>query len=165
MGLQRQPGVKVQDNNQFDIRGTVDEFKLEINSYSHWRPGMDIFVSHVRRRELPIYVFPQGHRRQRQLRHTPQPSATTLNRDAQGSVSPSPERRSKRKHDDAPTVDGGPGNLKKQASVSPQRPETASPIIQGLTPEVSFSGFNIFYIHYLSLTCLVHVNIAIFMPI
>ncbi|KAI7742949.1 hypothetical protein M8C21_010420 [Ambrosia artemisiifolia] len=117
MGLQRQPGVRVQDNNQFDIRRTVDEFKLEVNSYDHWRPGMDIFVSHVRRRELPAYVFPQGHRRQRQVRHTPPPS-TTSNRDAQGSVSPSPERRSKRKHDDASssTADAGPSTLKKQAS-------------------------------------------------
>ncbi|KAL8209844.1 hypothetical protein R6Q57_006576 [Mikania cordata] len=135
MGLQRQPGVKIQDNQQFDIRGTVDEFKQEVNRYSHWRPGMDIFVSHVRRRELPAYIFPQGHRRQRQLRHTPQPSSTTLNRDTQDSSSPSSERRSKRRHDDAPTEDTGPSQLKKQASVSPQRTETDGPIMQGLTPE------------------------------
>ncbi|KAF5774078.1 putative polynucleotide adenylyltransferase [Helianthus annuus] len=135
MGLQRQPGAKVQENNQFDIRSTVDEFKLEVNSYEHWRPGMDIFVSHVRRRDLPAYVFPQGHRRQRQIRHTPQSSTTTSNRDARGSISPSYERRSKRKNDEGSNGDAGPSSLKKQASVSPQRAETAGPITQGLTPE------------------------------
>ncbi|KAI3755999.1 hypothetical protein L1987_55810 [Smallanthus sonchifolius] len=133
MGLQRQPGVEVQENQQFDIRGTVDGFKLEVNSYAHWRPGMDIFVSHVRRRQLPSYIFPQGYRRQRPIRHTP---TRTSKGDAQDTSSPSSERRSKRKHDDAPMVDTEPGKLKKQASVSPQRPQTAGPVNQGLTSEV-----------------------------
>ncbi|KAJ0608735.1 putative polynucleotide adenylyltransferase [Helianthus annuus] len=132
MGLQRQPGVKVQENQQFDIRGTVDGFKQEVNNYAHWRPGMDIFLSHVRRRELPSYIFPQGYRRQRSLRRTP---TKTSNGDAQESGSPSSERRSRRKHDDAPTVDTGPGRLKKQASVSPQKPQIVGPVIQDLTSE------------------------------
>ncbi|GJZ76152.1 nuclear poly(A) polymerase 4, partial [Tanacetum coccineum] len=47
MGLQRLPGVKVEENQQFDIRGTVECFKQEVNDYAHWRPRMDIFVSYV----------------------------------------------------------------------------------------------------------------------
>jgi len=53
MGLQRKQGVKVQEGQQFDIRGTVDEFKQEINMYMFWKPGMDIYVSHVRRKQIP----------------------------------------------------------------------------------------------------------------
>lgn len=92
----------VQDSNQFDIRVTVEEFKSEVINYDNWRPGMSISVSHVRRRELPAYVFPSGHRRHRQLRHPPQPSTITSNQDVQGSVSPASERRSRRR-DDSPT--------------------------------------------------------------
>ncbi|XP_076932598.1 nuclear poly(A) polymerase 2-like isoform X1 [Bidens hawaiensis] len=99
MGLQRQPGVIVQDSNQFDIRVTVEEFKSEVKRYDNWRPGMSIFVSHVRRRELPAYVFPSGHGCHRQLRHPPQPSIITSNQDVQGSVSPASERRSRRRGD------------------------------------------------------------------
>ncbi|KAH9287704.1 hypothetical protein KI387_031821, partial [Taxus chinensis] len=60
MGLQRTQGVPVQEGQQFDIRGTVDEFKLSLFSYHLWKPGMDIFVSHIRRRQIPLYVFPGG---------------------------------------------------------------------------------------------------------
>ncbi|PWA96495.1 poly(A) polymerase [Artemisia annua] len=124
MGLQRQPGVKVEENQQFDIRGTVECFKQEVIRYVHWRPGMDIFVSHVRRRELPSYIFPKGYnRRQRQLRHAP-PSS--------GDTTPSSERRSKRRHDDASVADSGPGKLKKQTSVSS---ESTVPVIQDLASE------------------------------
>lgn len=105
MGLQRQPGVKVQEGQQFDIRATVDEFKQGVNSYNLWRPGMDIFVSHVRRRQLPTYIFPEGYKRQRPLRHTPE-----------GSSSPSSERRFKRKHD----ASGPPGKPKKTSFGSPE---------------------------------------------
>ncbi|KAI3692644.1 hypothetical protein L6452_32465 [Arctium lappa] len=139
MGLQRQPGVKVQEGQQFDIRATVDEFKQGVNSYNHWRPGMDIFVSHVRRRQLPAYIFPEGYKRQRQLRHTPQHSTRTSNGDAKRSSSPSSERRFKRKHD-ASIADTGSGKPKKSS------PESAgiagssipsSPVIQGLACESS----------------------------
>lgn len=60
MGLQRKQGVPVQEGQQFDIRGTVDEFKHSVMDYFHWRPGMDIFVSHIRRKQIPPYVFPGG---------------------------------------------------------------------------------------------------------
>ncbi|XP_024996061.1 nuclear poly(A) polymerase 4-like isoform X2 [Cynara cardunculus var. scolymus] len=133
MGLQRQPGVKVQEGQQFDIRATVDEFKQGVNSYNHWRPGMDIFVSHVRRRQLPAYIFPEGYKRQRQLRHTPQHSTRTSNGDAERSSSPSSDRRFKRKHD-ASIADIGCGKPKK---LSPESAGIApsSPVIQGLACE------------------------------
>ncbi|GLJ16074.1 hypothetical protein SUGI_0267600 [Cryptomeria japonica] len=60
MGLQRTQGVPVQEGQQFDIRGTVDEFKASLFSYHLWKLGMDIFVSHIRRRQIPSYVFPGG---------------------------------------------------------------------------------------------------------
>ncbi|GAA0165241.1 mRNA polyadenylation factor [Lithospermum erythrorhizon] len=63
MGLQRKEGEVIQEGQQFDIRGTVDEFKHQINSYSYWIPGMEIYVSHVRRKQIPYYVFPEGHKR------------------------------------------------------------------------------------------------------
>ncbi|XP_034210391.1 nuclear poly(A) polymerase 4-like isoform X2 [Prunus dulcis] len=59
MGLQKKQGEKIQ-GQQFDIRGTVDEFRHSVNMYMFWKPGMEIYVSHVRRRLLPPYVFPDG---------------------------------------------------------------------------------------------------------
>ncbi|CAN0878123.1 Nuclear poly(A) polymerase 4 [Linum grandiflorum] len=63
MGLRRKEGEKVEEGQQFDIRGTVDEFRHSINMYMFWKPGMDIFVSHVRRKQLPSYVLPVGYKR------------------------------------------------------------------------------------------------------
>ncbi|KAI3700257.1 hypothetical protein L2E82_44878 [Cichorium intybus] len=116
MGLQRQPGVKVQEGQQFDIRATVDEFKQGVNSYNLWRPGMDIFVSHVRRRQLPAYIFPEGYKRQRQLKHTPE-----------GSSSPSSEKRFKRKHDAS-----GIGKPKQTSFGSPGIAEGSIPVNSGI---------------------------------
>ncbi|KAI4355576.1 hypothetical protein L6164_004335 [Bauhinia variegata] len=72
VGLQRKQGEIVQEGQQFDIRGTVDEFRHSVNIYSFWKPGMDIYVSHVRRRQIPTYVFPDGHKRSRLSRPTVQ---------------------------------------------------------------------------------------------
>ncbi|MCO5578842.1 hypothetical protein L7F22_032689 [Adiantum nelumboides] len=58
MGLQRKQGVPIREGQQFDIRGTVDEFRHSVNSYVYRKPGMGIFVSHVRRKQIPVYVFP-----------------------------------------------------------------------------------------------------------
>ncbi|XWS70295.1 hypothetical protein CRYUN_Cryun03dG0035700 [Craigia yunnanensis] len=56
MGLQRKEGVTGQEGQQFDIRGTVDEFRQEISMYMYWKPGMDICVSHVHRgSSLPLF--------------------------------------------------------------------------------------------------------------
>ncbi|KAK9066097.1 hypothetical protein SSX86_015499 [Deinandra increscens subsp. villosa] len=65
MGLQRKQGEIIQENQQFDIRGTVEEFRHSINMYMFWKPGMEIFVSHVRRKQIPLYVFPDGYKRAR----------------------------------------------------------------------------------------------------
>ncbi len=58
MGLQRKQGTPQQEGQQFDIRVTVDEFRHSVNMYMNWKPGMDLYVTHVRRRQIPAYVFP-----------------------------------------------------------------------------------------------------------
>ncbi|XP_047327855.1 nuclear poly(A) polymerase 4-like isoform X1 [Impatiens glandulifera] len=63
MGLQRKQGEIVQEGQQFDIRATVDEFKHAVNMYMLWKPGMDLSVSHIRRKQIPLYVFPDGCRK------------------------------------------------------------------------------------------------------
>ncbi|KAJ7518121.1 hypothetical protein O6H91_21G056500 [Diphasiastrum complanatum] len=68
MGLQRKQGVPLQEGQQFDIRATVDEFRHSVNMYMSWKPGMEIFVSHVRRRQIPTFVFPGGTRPARPAR-------------------------------------------------------------------------------------------------
>ncbi|RZC81192.1 hypothetical protein C5167_043776 [Papaver somniferum] len=60
MGLQRNQGVPVHEGEQFDIRATVEEFKLSVGMYTLWKPGMEIYVSHIRRRNIPSFVFPGG---------------------------------------------------------------------------------------------------------
>lgn len=56
MGLQRKQGTQ----QQFDIRATVTEFKASVMQYMMWKDGMDLHVSHVRRKQIPSYVFPNG---------------------------------------------------------------------------------------------------------
>lgn len=60
MGLQRKKEVPAGEGEQFDIRMTVDEFKQTVNMYTLWKPGMEIRVSHVKRRNIPAFVFPGG---------------------------------------------------------------------------------------------------------
>ncbi|XP_061358379.1 nuclear poly(A) polymerase 4-like isoform X2 [Gastrolobium bilobum] len=72
MGLQRKQGDIAQEGQQFDIRGAVEEFRHSVNRYIFWKPGMHIYVSHVRRRQIPCYVFPGGYKRSRPLRPTTQ---------------------------------------------------------------------------------------------
>lgn len=127
MGLQRKEGVRGQEGQQFDIRGTVDEFRQEIDMYIFWKPGMDIYVSHVRRKQLPTFVFPDGHKRSRVSRHV-SPNAQKNYEDAPGSQSGSAERHIKRKND-SETVDLKSIRPEKLPSISPQRLESASPEI------------------------------------
>ncbi|MCL7029955.1 hypothetical protein MKW94_017795 [Papaver nudicaule] len=118
MGLQRNQGVEVQEGQQFDIRGTVEEFRHSVIMYMFWKPGMDIFVSHVRRKQIPSYVFPEGYRRPRtSSRVTSHHQESERTRECSRNGSPS-ERRLKRKND----VEGGP-------SSSPLRRESVSPEI------------------------------------
>ncbi|KAI0488563.1 hypothetical protein KFK09_028400 [Dendrobium nobile] len=60
MGLQRQQRVPVHEGEQFDIRATVEEFKQTVKMYVLWTEGMEIQVSHIKRRSIPLFVFPGG---------------------------------------------------------------------------------------------------------
>ncbi|XP_038984582.1 nuclear poly(A) polymerase 1 isoform X2 [Phoenix dactylifera] len=60
MGLQRKQGVPVNEGEQFDIRVTVEDFKHSVGMYTLWKPGMEIQVSHIKRRNVPSFVFPSG---------------------------------------------------------------------------------------------------------
>ncbi|KAI4316081.1 hypothetical protein L6164_024097 [Bauhinia variegata] len=126
MGLQRKEGVRGQEGQQFDIRGTVDEFRQEINMYLYWKPGMEIYVSHVRRRQLPAFLFPDGYKRTRASRHLNH-STEKMSEDTK-CLSGSAERCNKRKNDPE-MVDEKPGKLEKRTSISPQRMESVSPEI------------------------------------
>ncbi|CAN0870981.1 Nuclear poly(A) polymerase 1 [Linum grandiflorum] len=70
MGLQRKQGVPANEGEQFDIRATVDDFKRTVNMYTMWKPGMEIQVTHVKRRSIPSFVFPGGVRPSRPSRTT-----------------------------------------------------------------------------------------------
>ncbi|XP_038884466.1 nuclear poly(A) polymerase 4-like isoform X2 [Benincasa hispida] len=98
MGLQRKEGLRGQGGQQFDIRGTVDEFRQEINMYAFWKPGMDIYVSHVRRKQLPTFVFPDGHKRAKPSRHEGQ-QANAVCADMHQDQSGITEKGKKRKSD------------------------------------------------------------------
>ncbi|KAK8940184.1 hypothetical protein KSP40_PGU009198 [Platanthera guangdongensis] len=74
MGLQRKQGVRVHDGGQFDIRATVEEFKQSVNMYTLWKPGMEIQVSHIKRRNIPPFVFPSGIKPLRPLKPARKPS-------------------------------------------------------------------------------------------
>jgi len=137
MGLQRKQGVLIQEGQQFDIRGTVDEFRQSVGMYMFWKPGMDIYVSHVRRKQIPSYVFPEGVRRMRSGRAANQIGKTS----PQGRESSpkccsgnfgddiveecnanSAEKANKRKHDMKTDV----GKAEKRAAVSPNNVKSAS---------------------------------------
>ncbi|CAI8619973.1 unnamed protein product [Vicia faba] len=60
MGLQHKQGVPTKEGEQFDIRLTLAEFKHSVYMYIQRKHGMDIFVTHVKRRNLPAFVFPGG---------------------------------------------------------------------------------------------------------
>uniref|UniRef100_A0A7C9A5C5 polynucleotide adenylyltransferase n=1 Tax=Opuntia streptacantha TaxID=393608 RepID=A0A7C9A5C5_OPUST len=99
MGLQRKQGEVAQEGQQFDIRATVDEFRNSINMYAYWKPGMDICVSHVRRRLLPAFVFPEGYCR-------PRSSRPSNEQQSHRSSSPKNEVGGKRKNvDEDPDVE------------------------------------------------------------
>eukprot|EP00268_Persea_americana_P015020 TRINITY_DN167_c0_g2_i2.p1 TRINITY_DN167_c0_g2~~TRINITY_DN167_c0_g2_i2.p1 ORF type:complete len:967 (+),score=233.94 TRINITY_DN167_c0_g2_i2:2107-5007(+) len=129
MGLQRKQGVRIQEGQQFDIRGTVDEFRHSVDMYMFWKPGMEIYVSHVRRKQIPSYVFPEGYRRPRLSRHATQQHAKASVED--GGVddcgSGSPEKRLKRKND-TDYHESSPGKAAKQASLSPNRGSSPSEV-------------------------------------
>ncbi|WCJ40881.1 nuclear poly(a) polymerase [Euphorbia peplus] len=124
MGLQRKQGEIIQEGQQFDIRGTVDEFRHSINMYMFWKPGMEIYVSHVRRKQIPAYVFPDGYRRPRHPRITQQVSDDPCGDNDGACKNGSGERGLKRKKDND-EVD----MTNKRQSISPQRQGSNSPEI------------------------------------
>lgn len=115
MGLQRKQGVPIQEGQQFDIRGTVEEFRHSVIMYFLWRPGMDIFVSHVRRKQIPPYVFPGGVLPSRHARGVNQTVKASPGSSSGNSGDESPEQCSnkssvklkKRKHETAGNIDKG----------------------------------------------------------
>ncbi|XP_054791878.1 nuclear poly(A) polymerase 4-like isoform X2 [Prosopis cineraria] len=124
MGLQRKAGVRGQEGQQFDIRKTVDEFRQEINMYVYWKPGMEIYVSHVRRKQLPPFVFPDGYKRTRMPRHLIHPSEN-MNENTTKCYSGSTERGNKRKSDPE-MVNLKTSQPEKRSSMSPQRLEDST---------------------------------------
>ncbi|XP_042020741.1 nuclear poly(A) polymerase 1-like [Salvia splendens] len=77
MGLRRKEGANPQEAQQFDIRMTVEDFKRDVYAYSFWKPAMWIHVCHVKRKDLPIFVFPGGVRPSPPQRNSSE-SRTTL---------------------------------------------------------------------------------------
>ncbi|XP_071734209.1 nuclear poly(A) polymerase 4-like isoform X2 [Rutidosis leptorrhynchoides] len=116
MGLQRKQGEIVEEGQQFDIRGTVDAFRHSVNMYMCWRPGMEIYVSHVRRKQIPLYVFPDGYKRIRVPRVVNQQPAPNP-----GSVD--------RKRKDGSNVEVESPKRRQSMSPSPQRCGSDSPDI------------------------------------
>ncbi|XXG64332.1 hypothetical protein AAC387_Pa05g2314 [Persea americana] len=145
MGLQRKQGVRFQEGQQFDIRGTVDEFRNSVDMYLFWKPGMEIYVSHVRRKQLPAYVFPEGYMRPRLLRKRSQQHTKASSGEDGGSVEcepGSPEKQLKRKN----AEDNGkcPDKAAKRASLSPSKdnsdPSGVSSRMLGITCQVGSCG-------------------------
>ncbi|KAG5535402.1 hypothetical protein RHGRI_023234 [Rhododendron griersonianum] len=111
--LRRKQGEVVQEGQQFDIRGTVDEFKNSVNMYMFWKPGMEIHVSHLFRKQIPLYVLPEGYRRTRPQRLTSEQHQEKLSPE-------NSERHLKRKRDsDAIPVKGE--SPEKRKFISPER--------------------------------------------
>ncbi|XP_073318169.1 nuclear poly(A) polymerase 2-like isoform X3 [Primulina huaijiensis] len=125
-GLQRKQGEVVQEGQQFDIRKTVDEFRHQINSYLYWKPGMEIYVSHVRRKQIPSYVFTEGYKRSRHMSPISQQQVCKVSsEDGEFCQSRSAEGVLKRKRGfDESGLDE---NQKKRCSISPHYRELVSP--------------------------------------
>ncbi|PSR91286.1 Nuclear poly(A) polymerase [Actinidia chinensis var. chinensis] len=88
--------------------------------------GLDICVSHVLRKQVPAYVFPDGYKCPRQSRLTNQHAERTSEEDAEGCRSRSAKRQSKRKKDSG-IVDAEKDRPEKRASINPQRLGSLSP--------------------------------------
>ncbi|KAJ1272513.1 hypothetical protein BS78_06G207200 [Paspalum vaginatum] len=53
---QQQPPQPQAQKPQFDLRATADAFLQDVYTYRFWRPGLEVAVMHVRRKDLPTYV-------------------------------------------------------------------------------------------------------------
>lgn len=112
MGLQRKQGIPVNEVEQFDIRLTVEEFKQAVNVYTMRKSGMEIYVSHVRRKNIPNFVFPGGVR-------PPRPKTSwDMRRAAELRMERSPESKA---------VNGSAGDVKKRKRDEESDPNTRNP--------------------------------------
>ncbi|KAJ3696749.1 hypothetical protein LUZ61_000454 [Rhynchospora tenuis] len=62
MGLQKKQGSEQHGENEqlFDMRAPVEEFKQLVYTNTMWKAGMEIQISHVKRKDIPDFVFPDG---------------------------------------------------------------------------------------------------------
>lgn len=136
MGLQRKQGVRIQEGQQFDIRGTVDEFRHSVNMYMFWKPGMEIYVSHVRRKQIPSYVFPEGYKRPRPSRPT---SHQQVDRTHGADVTEEPESvpvEQQYKGKDGVLTDTKPDKPEKPDTISPNQELHEASRVQMIMAEV-----------------------------
>ncbi|MCO5614380.1 hypothetical protein L7F22_068660 [Adiantum nelumboides] len=61
-------GVFPRGNSSLIFRELFEEFRHSVESYCHRKPGMEIHVSHMRRKQVPQFVCPGGVRPLRQQR-------------------------------------------------------------------------------------------------
>ncbi|XP_015578273.1 nuclear poly(A) polymerase 1 isoform X1 [Ricinus communis] len=119
MGLQRKQGVPANEGEQFDIRITVEEFKISVNMYTSWKPGMEIHVTHVKRRNIPSFVFPGGIRPSRPSKTTWDSKRSSAEKSGEGKgVSDGSDDKGKRKR-----IDDNVANATKIA-----KPDSTSPL-------------------------------------
>ncbi|KAK9725989.1 hypothetical protein RND81_05G182300 [Saponaria officinalis] len=112
MGLLRKKEVPAGEGEKFDIRMTVDEFKHSVNMYTRWKPGMEIRVGHVKRKNIPAFVFPGGVRPSRPTKSSGESRRTVEGKTSAGPVvetssvcksgfdKPEDGRKRKRENDD-----------------------------------------------------------------
>ena len=83
---------------------------------------MEIYVSHVRRKQLPAFVFPDGYKRSRQRHVSPLEKKT-----ADDAAGCEPRSAEKKRKNDAEEVGVKFVRPEKRASISPQRLTSVSP--------------------------------------
>ncbi|KAF8702243.1 hypothetical protein HU200_033009 [Digitaria exilis] len=57
MSAGQQQQQQQQQQPQFDLRSTTEEFLQDVYTYCFWRPGLEVAVKHVRRKDLPPHVM------------------------------------------------------------------------------------------------------------
>ncbi|CAN6249916.1 unnamed protein product [Urochloa humidicola] len=57
VGLSKPQQAPPGQQPQFDLRATTEEFLQDVYTYGFWRPGLEVAVKHVRRKDLPPYVM------------------------------------------------------------------------------------------------------------
>lgn len=98
MGLRKKEGASYQQGEQFDIRSTVEDFKRDVYAYSFWKSSMWINVCHVRRKDLPDFVFPGGVRPAQPAKSESRSGSRSLG--SAKTTSPDAASSRKRKHDE-----------------------------------------------------------------